>query len=355
MAESPGQPERPADGVVISVRAEGPAASDNRSEGSGTHLHANARSNGQVLLACPSTCPWAPRFDLALCRDLLAAKGVQIPVQEFDRPFLNALDSPSIRRYLLFNSTLFQLFLAPAVYMVIWCGLYSSLHLYLSSLVERRFWLFCLSVSVLAVLLTSLVLLILGQNNRKINMNTDVRLIQANEVLSQHELLTGVWDTVQNCSSLHQLLFVHFDLSGCRARLTELLEEQSFVRAQLQSKLHQRLAHLLLLVKVATPDPEGSAEAADSEETPLLLSGGEQEPARDSARGQQREPQLSKSYSLVPEGTPEEMAHRLLLTYGAVYVRLLAARGLPSEERPLHVRRTNTPCLCQYVEKAVLR
>lgn len=49
------------------------------------------------------------------------------------------------------------------------------------------------------------------------------------------------------------------------------------------------------------------------------------------------------------------MAYQLLLTYSAVYVKLLVAQRLPREQRHLHAWRANAPCLCQYIEKLLLR
>ncbi|MBN3308148.1 TM268 protein, partial [Amia calva] len=289
----------------------------------------------------------------------------QIPEENFVPPLLHALDPPAVRRFLFFNSSHFHLFLTPALYIVLWCGIYSSLHLYLSQYLETYFWLFCLSVSAFSVFLTSLLLILLSRNNRQININTDIRLVPVNEALSQYRVLVGETDTVHNCTSLHQLFFVYFDLSGCQSQLCEALEERSFARAQLQAMLRQKLAHLLLVTEVEALDPERSERGADSEETPLLVGEeGDTPTGRTSPSDHRGAPELTKNYSLVPEGPPQASAQRissslpltrLLMTYSAIYVKLLVSHRLPIEQRPLHCQRTNTPCLCQYIEKTVLR
>lgn len=311
--------------------------------------------NGQVLLILPSisSC-WAPGFNIELCRGLLARQGIQIPAEDLDQPLHSSLDRPEVKRYLLFNSTLFHLFLAPLLYLVTWCGLYSTFHLFLHGSLGSFFWLFCLSLSLLSVLLTAMVLLLLNRHTRQINMNTDVRLICANEGLCKHKVLAGLSDTVSQCTSLHQLFLVYFDLSDCQVRLTELLEEMSFTSGKLQSKLRQKLSHLHLVTHVKADNPNERSEVTDSEETSLLL-GDEAETGRSASKRLKGKPELTVIKSLVPTGSAQEMAYQLLLTYSAVYVKLLVAQRLPREQRHLHAWRANAPCLCQYIEKLLLR
>ncbi|XP_041081810.1 transmembrane protein 268 isoform X2 [Polyodon spathula] len=253
--------------------------------------------NGKVLLILPSSSScWAPGFDFELCRGLLARQGIHIPAEDLDQPLHSSLDRPEVKRYLLFNSTLFHLFLAP------------------------------------------------------INMNTDVQLVCANEGLCKHKVLAGLSDTVSHCTSLHQLFFIYFDLSDCQVRLTELLEEMSFTSGKLQSKLRQKLSHLHLVTHVKADNPSERSEVTESEETPLLL-GDEAETGCSTSRRLKGEPELTVIKSLVPTGSAQEMAYQLLLTYSAVYVKLLVAQRLPRDQRHLHAWRANAPCLCQYIEK----
>ncbi|XP_041081809.1 transmembrane protein 268 isoform X1 [Polyodon spathula] len=307
--------------------------------------------NGKVLLILPSSSScWAPGFDFELCRGLLARQGIHIPAEDLDQPLHSSLDRPEVKRYLLFNSTLFHLFLAPLLYLVTWCGLYSTFHLFLQGTLGSFFWLFCLSLSLLSVLLTGMVLLLLNRHTRQINMNTDVQLVCANEGLCKHKVLAGLSDTVSHCTSLHQLFFIYFDLSDCQVRLTELLEEMSFTSGKLQSKLRQKLSHLHLVTHVKADNPSERSEVTESEETPLLL-GDEAETGCSTSRRLKGEPELTVIKSLVPTGSAQEMAYQLLLTYSAVYVKLLVAQRLPRDQRHLHAWRANAPCLCQYIEK----
>ncbi|KPP64996.1 hypothetical protein Z043_116609 [Scleropages formosus] len=77
------------------------------------HCLSAALSAGQCVLAVPSTSKLSPRFDVSLCRALLGRDGFQIPPEDLQIPLQEALDSPSVRRYLLFSSSVFQFFLAP--------------------------------------------------------------------------------------------------------------------------------------------------------------------------------------------------------------------------------------------------
>ncbi|KAG7457545.1 hypothetical protein MATL_G00228450 [Megalops atlanticus] len=291
----------------------------------------------------------------------LETAGFQIPVQDFEAALQTALDSVSVRRYLFFNSAIFHFFMAPVVYVVVWCGVYSTLHLYLSIYLSS-FWILCLSVSLVAIIITSAIILILNHSNKQININTDIRLIQVNERLTKHNLLVGVADWVHHCTGILQLFCVYWDLSPCLAALTDTLEGMSFARRELQSKLHKNMSHLSLVTEVTPLDPEARSanEEGSEEERPLLVEN--EERARSTTTNQREETKLTKDYSLVPHHSlsAQATARQLLLTYSATYVRLLVSERLPrSSQCPLHSRRThcNTAslCLCQYVHRGVLR
>uniref|UniRef100_A0A8C7TWP5 Uncharacterized protein n=1 Tax=Oncorhynchus mykiss TaxID=8022 RepID=A0A8C7TWP5_ONCMY len=265
--------------------------------------------NGQCVLAVPTSSLLNPRFDLSFCRSLLEREGFQIPVADFETPLEIALDVPSVRRYLFFNSSLFHFIMAP------------------------------------------------------INMNIDVRLIQVNERLSRHKLLVGVADWVQNCTGSLQLFIVYWDTAHCLRALTETLEEMCFVRDEAQKILNKRMSHLVLVTEVMTFDPvaEGSTvnESSD-EERPLLMN--DEETGHSTSTSQREDTKLTANYSLVPDQIlpAQAKALQLLLTYGAVFVKLLVSEKLPnSTRRPLRSRRnhctTASLCLCQYIKTKVLR
>ncbi|XP_064205052.1 transmembrane protein 268 isoform X1 [Anguilla rostrata] len=317
------------------------------------------RTNGHCMLAVSSSSMLRPSFDLSECRALLEKNGLQVPAEDFETPLQAALDTASVRRYLFFNSAIFHFFLAPLLYTVVWCGLYSTLHLYLSL---TSIWVLCLSVSLGSFLLTCAIILLLNHSNRQIDINTDVRLIQANERLIRHDLLVGVADWVHQCAGTLQLFCVYWDLSHCLRSLTDTLEEMSFARDETQSKLRKNMSYLTLVVEASTFDPEAGSvgEEGSEEERPLLVERGST--GRSTPAGHREETKLTKNYSLVPSHylSAQATAHQLLLTYSATYVRLLVSEKLPREpQRPLHSGMTHCTigpiCLCQYVQRTVLR
>uniref|UniRef100_A0A4W6E513 Transmembrane protein 268 n=1 Tax=Lates calcarifer TaxID=8187 RepID=A0A4W6E513_LATCA len=183
-------------------------------------------SNGQCVVSVPSYSTLNPSFDLSLCRAKLENDGFQIPVADMEVPLKTALDVPSVRRYMVFNSALFHFIMAPVLYVVVWCAVFSTLHLYIT---VSDYWVLCLSVSLVSIFLTTAIIFILHHSNKEINMNIDIRLIQVNERMVKHKLLVAVADWVQNCTGNMQLYFVYWDMSRCLRALTETLEERSFV------------------------------------------------------------------------------------------------------------------------------
>ncbi|KAJ8373168.1 hypothetical protein AAFF_G00270740 [Aldrovandia affinis] len=315
------------------------------------------RTNGQCVLAVPSSSLLSPSFDLVLCRALLERDLFQIPVQDFEMPLQAALDSAPVRRYLFFSSAIFHFFMAPLVYVVVWCGVYSTLHMYIKL---ASFWVLCLSVSLVSIIVTSAIILILHHSNKQINVNVDVRLIQVNERLDRHNLLVGVADWVHQCTGTLQLFCVYWDLSHCQRSLTDILEGVSFARDEVQAKLQRNMSHLSLASEVPAPDSETGSATTSEEERPLLLES--ENRGRSAPSGQREETKLTKDYSLVPGRclSAQATAHQLLLTYSATYVRLLVSERLPrASQRPLEAGGTHCSiaplCLCQYVQRTALR
>uniref|UniRef100_A0A4W5MXF5 Transmembrane protein 268 n=1 Tax=Hucho hucho TaxID=62062 RepID=A0A4W5MXF5_9TELE len=314
--------------------------------------------NGQCVLAVPTSSMLSPRFDLSLCRALLERDGFQIPVADFETPLDMALDVPSVRRYLFLNSSLFHLIMAPIIYVVIWCAVFSTLHMYLS---DTDYWVLCLSVSLVSIILITAIILILHYSNNEININIDVRLIQVNERLSRHMLLVGVADWVKNCTGTLQLFIVYWDTACCLRTLTETLEEMSFVGDEAQKRLKKRMSHLVLVSEVMTPDPVAVGSSVNEgfdEEKPLLMNN---ETGGSTSTSQREDTKLTTNYILVPDQIlpAQAKALQLLLTYAAVYVKLLVSEKLPnSTHRHLDHRKnhctTASLCLCQYIITKVL-
>lgn len=317
--------------------------------------------NGQCVLAMPSSSPLNPTFDLSLCRNKLENSGFQVPVRDLEEPLTAALDVPSVRRFMVFNSALFHFILAPVLYVVVWCAIFSTLHLYISI---ANYWVLCLCVSLVAIFLTAAIIFILHHSNKELNVNIDVRLIQVNERLVKHKLLVAMADWVQNCSGNIQLYFVYWDMSRCLKTLTETLEEGSFLSGDIQKKLKKKLSHLVLVSDApAAVNPEvgepNTGHGSD-EERPLLRN--EEPQGCSTSSSQQDDSKVTSNHSLIPDSslTAQDKAHQLLMTYSALYVKLLVSQRLtaPSHHRPRPRRNhcTIAPfCLCQYIRKTIFQ
>ncbi|KAM3596928.1 uncharacterized protein V6R79_023053 [Siganus canaliculatus] len=316
--------------------------------------------NGQCVVSVPSSSALNPSFDLAFCRTTLEDNGFHIPVTDLEVPLRAALDVPSVRRYMVFNSALFHFILAPVLYVVVWCAVFSTLHLYMT---VTDYWVLGLSVSLVSIFLTTAIIFILHHSNKELNMNLDVRLIQVNERLIKHQLLVAVADWVKNCTGSMQLFFVYWDMSRCLRTLTETLEESSVAGNETQKKMKKKMSHLVLVAEAVCDDPEVGGSEVDQEEQdeqrPLLRNEETDCSTSSSPRGGAS---VTTNYSLVPDiSLPAQgKAFQLLMTYSAAYVKLLMSERLsgPSHHR-LRSRRnhcTTTPfCLCQYIKWKILQ
>ncbi|PWA15080.1 hypothetical protein CCH79_00008629, partial [Gambusia affinis] len=273
---------------------------------------------------------------------------------DMEDPLKTALDVPSIRRYMVLHSGLFHFVLAPVLYVVLWCAVFSTLHLYIT---VADYWVLILSVSLVSILLTTAIICILHHSNKEINVNIDVRLIQVNERMMKHKLMVGVADWVQNCAGHMQLYFVYWDMSYCLRTLCETLEEQSFVTNETQKTMKSRMSHLVLVTELPPINPEagGSDVEQDSDENRPLLRN--EDTGRSTPSSQRGDSKVTSNYSLVPEASlpAQAKAYQLLMTYSAAYVKLLMSERLsgPSSHRlrPLRSHCTTAPvCLCQYIK-----
>lgn len=318
-------------------------------------------ANGQCVLAMPSHSLLNPSFDLTLCHTLLDKDGFQIPVSDLIGPLMTALDPPPVRRYIVFNSSLFHFVMAPVLYMMVWCAAFSTIHRYMTI---SDYWVLCLCISLIAVFLTTAVVFVLHHGNKEMNMNVDVRLIQVNERMVRHKLLVGVADWVQNCSGTLQLFFVYWDMTSCLRTLTQTLEKRLIGHNELQRRLNKSLSYLVLLSEVKVDKDD--ADAADipsvvqscDEERPLLA---EEETTRSTVTSLRGDTKHTTNHSLIPDpGLPAQAtAHQLLMTYSAVYTRLLVSKRLsgPTHHhlRPRQNHCSTAPlCLCQYIKAKVL-
>nr|XP_033771186.1 transmembrane protein 268 isoform X2 [Geotrypetes seraphini] len=314
--------------------------------------------NGRVILTLSTgvSC-WGPGFDYGACGPAFALNGLQVPVEDYELPLRQVLDPPEVRRFLCFNSSRFLMILPPALYVLAWCALFSTFHLFLRSFIEEYLILSCLGFGAAAVILAGVVALLLWRSRDWIVVNSDVRLMKANEKLHSHRLLVGLSDYMEKCTGRLQLTFCFFDVGDCLQRLTQLLEGSPGSQNPLQGKMRQRLGRFLIGVTEGGPAlPQvAEIEEADTEETPLLDRSRDRKESREAAGPGKPRSALAHTVviNLIPRGTSQEAASQLLTLYSAVYARLLGACQLPRTQHSLHAQEAAVPCLCQHIESSL--
>ncbi|XP_032867946.1 transmembrane protein 268 isoform X2 [Tyto alba] len=259
--------------------------------------------NGQVLmvLSTDNNCS-ATSFDMELCAEKLKSLGVQV------------------------------------FYMALWTNIYSTVQLCSFG----RYWEASVLVTLAAVAVTVVVILVIDRRQRKINMNTDVRLAAVNEIFIKHGLILGITDALDGPHNILQLWFVHFSPERCLQSLSAHITDLQRTR---ESGLRHSLDQLCVVMEaVVCPDP-GMEEEASCEESPLLSTG----------VNLNKEPvTCNELLHLIPEGPPEVMARQLLVVFSGCYVRLLVTGRLPRAMAGGHLEPSGVPCLCQFIEITVL-
>lgn len=316
-------------------------------------------SNGQCVVAMSSCSMLNPSFDLSLCRAKLENNGFQIPYSDMEAPLKTVLDVSSVRRFMVFNSSLFHVIMAPVLYVVVWSAVFSTLHLYIT---VSDYWVLCLSVSLVSILFTTAIILVFHYNNKEININLDVRLIQVNERMVKHKLLVAVADWVKSCTGNMQLYLVYWDMSHCLRTLTETLEQHSIVANDTQDKLKRKMSHLVLVTEDTAADlevRESDVDLGSDEQRPLLRP---EHTGCDTSSSQREAVKVATTYSLIPDASlpAQAKAYQLLMTYSAAYVKLLVSERLSGSShhrpRPRNNHCTTAPlCLCQYITNKILQ
>ncbi|XP_071622369.1 transmembrane protein 268 [Heliangelus exortis] len=295
--------------------------------------------NGQVLmvLSMDNNCS-ATSFDMELCAEKLKSLGVQVAEDQWRRLIQDAVLKPEVRRYMFYNSRVLQIAMAMVFYVSLWTNIYSTVQLWSFG----RYWGTSVLVTLAAVAITVAVILVIDHHQRKINLNTDVRLAAANEIFIKHSLILGVTDVLDGPHYILQLWFVHFSPQLCLQSLSAHIMDLQRTR---ESGLQQSLDQLCVVMEVVVqPDPDLEEEAS-REESPLLSSG----------VNLNKKPVTCKELlRLVPEGPPEVMAQQLLVIFSGCYVRLLVTGRLPRAVAGGHLEHSNVPCLCQFIKTTVL-
>ncbi|KAM4889881.1 transmembrane protein 268 [Sylvia borin] len=289
-----------------------------------------------LVLSVDNTCPTSS-FDMDLCARKLQALGVQVPMDAWKRLIQEAVLRPEVRRFLFYSSRGFQIAMAVVFYISLWTNLYSTLQL--CSL--GRSWGAAVLVTLVALVLTVLVILVMDCQQRKLNVNTDVRLAAVNEIFIKHSIILGITDVLEGPHNMLQLCFVHFNPEPCLQALTAHITHLQGTQAGLRHRLNK----LCVVMDVAVQPELGMEEEAPCEESPLLSSG--VTPNKDAVT-------CNELLHLIPEGPPEAMAQQLLVIFSGCYVRLLVTGRLPGARAGGHLGHSSVPCLCQFIQTTVL-
>ncbi|KAM7088036.1 transmembrane protein 268 isoform 4-T7 [Ciconia maguari] len=246
--------------------------------------------NGQVLmvLSMDNNCS-ATSFDVELCAEKLKSLGVQVAADQWRRLIQEAVLKPEVRRYMFYNSRAFQIAIAVVFYMSLWTNIYSTVQLCSFG----RYWEASVLVTLAAVAVTVVVILVIDHRQRKINMNTDVRLAAVNEIFIKHSLILGITDALDGPHNILQLWFVHFSPEHCLQSLSAHIMDLQRTR---ESGLRHSLDQLCVVMEAVVQPHPGTEEEASREESPLLSS----------RVNLNKEPvTCNELLRLVPEGPPE--------------------------------------------------
>ncbi|XP_075040978.1 transmembrane protein 268 isoform X2 [Mixophyes fleayi] len=288
--------------------------------------------NGRLLTVLPYT---SRDKHAEQCIQRLQECGVQIPVEQCRESLLIPALIPEVNRYIFFSSRGFGMILALILYSSIWTNLYFTAQVFSSG----HSWVTSISVTIAAAVITVAIILIINQHQKKININTDIRLAAANEIFMEYNVLLGISNRSRRWHSVPSLCFIYFHLWGCHQRLSQRLTNMN------QDDLRQCLDQLFIFIETPA-DPllaEVGPENQPTEESPLLSSGTREKPVL-----------CSKKIALIVQDQPEVMARQLLVVASACYVRLLTTGQLPRVHDAGHTGVLDVPCPCQFIENSIL-
>ncbi|KAJ6654597.1 hypothetical protein lerEdw1_006750 [Lerista edwardsae] len=304
--------------------------------------------NGQelVVLTVRDGCP-SPSLDQNLC-EAMETCGIRVRFQTLSKLMTPdqwktliqcAVLGPEVRKYIFYNSRVFGILIAVVVYVTLWVNLYTTLETF--SLARR--WEYSILVTSTALVTALAIRLLIHRHQKQLNMNTDMRLAAANEAFMKNEFLVGITDIFEKHQSIPQLWLVHFDVEPCRRFLADALAELEERRL---ASPRRSLDKLCIVIEKPLLPSQGE-EAADNslEESPLLS---------DAESGVGAPLARRELLRLVPDGDPEVVAQGLLVIFSSYYIRLLVSSQLPSAPARRHPSAGHSPCLCQFIETAVL-
>ncbi|XP_026568276.1 transmembrane protein 268 isoform X2 [Pseudonaja textilis] len=269
--------------------------------------------NGQVFMVLTAHKPrGCPPVIMNSWQEKLKTLGIEVTEDQWETLIQQAVLEPEMRTYLLYNSRGIRMGIAAIVYVILWINLYSVLQIFSVG----QSWKISVLVTLVALVAAVAILVIIHHDQSKMNVNTDMRLIAANEAFMKLGFLVG---------------------------MTNIPDKNSAVP---QSALKRNLEDVGIVVETAIL-PTWESPRNDSLEECLLL------------------PETKKKSSnhflsrreflhLVPDRTPETMAQQLLMVFSSYYVRLLVSGQLPEVHAEQHKTVGHRPCLCQFVKTTLL-
>ncbi|XP_063172167.1 transmembrane protein 268 [Candoia aspera] len=295
--------------------------------------------NGQVLMVLTAQKSRNSSFNMNPWEDKLKTLGLEVTADQWETLIQQAVLEPKMRTYISYNSRVTRIAIAAFVYVTLWINLYSILHIFSVG----QSWKVSILVSLVALVAVAIILVIIHHYQRKMNVNTDMRLMAANEAFMKSGFLVGLTDFSDKNCAVPQLCFVHFNVAPCLQSLTDSLA--TLKRSQ-ASALKRNLDHICIVVETDIL-PSWENQPRDPLEESALL------PER--RKGGSKNSLTRREFlQLVSDGAPETIAQQLLTIFSSYYVRLLVSGQLPKLPAGQHKTLGHEPCLCQFVETTLL-
>ncbi|KAM3825774.1 LOW QUALITY PROTEIN: transmembrane protein 268 [Vipera latastei] len=319
--------------------------------------------------------------------DQLKTLGIEVTEDQWETLIQRAVLEPKMRAYLLYNSRGLRMAIAAVVYVTLWINLYSVLQIFSVG----QSWKVIILVTLVVLVAGLVIQIIICHYQGKMNVNTDMRLMAANEAFMKFGFLVGMTDISDKNWAVPQLWFVHFDIGPCLQSLTDSLLTLREVRRDsspgchqestltqscththahprerkpgkgysrilsgllplghchfYQSALKRNLEHVGIIVET-TLLPSWEDQLNNSLEETSLLPG--------TKKGDKNSVAHREFLHLVSDRAPETMSQHLLTVFSSYYVRLLVSGQLPEVHTGQHKTLGHQPCLCQFVKATML-
>ncbi|XP_058015701.1 transmembrane protein 268 isoform X3 [Ahaetulla prasina] len=256
-----------------------------------TDFWRNDIPNGQVLVVLTAHKPrGSTPIVMNSWEEKLKTSGIEVTEDQWETLIQRAVLEPEMRTYLSYNSRGIRMAIAAIVYVTLWINLYSVLQIFSVG----RSWKVSVLVTLIALVAAVAILVIIHRYQRKMNVNTDMRLMAANEAFMKLGFIVGMTNIPDKNCAVPQLWFVHFDVAPCLRSLTDSL---ATLETNQESALKRSLEDVGLVVEIAIL-PTWENQLNDSlEETSLL--------PETKKRGGKNFMARREFLPLVPDGTPE--------------------------------------------------